>query len=95
MIPTQSTHRVDDLIHLPQIHAVHLSVQFVKVLFEASVIHFVGFSIGFVEQYQYGFSVTEILWIFCDIGSQLFKVSFQVNHLQSVVMLTLSALNYK
>jgi len=91
MVPAQCTHRVDDPVHVPQFHAVHLSVEFVEVLLDGSIVHPVGFRVSFVEQCQYRIAVSEVWRIFCDIASQFFKVLFQINHLQSVVMLTLKS----
>ena len=62
---------------------------------EDTVVHPVRFCVGFVEQCQYRFPIPKIRRIFCDIGSQFFEIAFQVNHLQSVVMLTLMDPNYK
>ena len=59
MISTQNTYRVDDLIHLPQVHAVHLPVEFVEVLFDSTIVHPVGFSVGFVEQCQHRIAVPD------------------------------------
>jgi len=36
MISTQSTYRVDDLIHLLDLHSVHLSVEFVEVFLDGT-----------------------------------------------------------
>ena len=95
MISAQGTHRVDYIIHLPQLHAVHLQVEFVEIFLDGAIVHPVGFCVGFIEQYQYRIAVSEIWRIFCDIGSQFLKIVFQSNHLQGVVMLTPSQLNYK
>ena len=91
MVTAQPANRVDDLIHLPQLHSVHLPIQFVEVFPDRSIIHLVGISVGFVEQCQYRFTVSEVWRIFCDMGSQSLEIVIQANHLQSVVMLTLKS----
>ena len=91
MVSAQCAYWIDDFIHLPQFHSVHQSIQLVEVILNCTVIHLVGISIGFVEQSQYRFTVTEVRWILLDIFSQLFKIGFHVNHIPRVVMLTLKS----
>ena len=69
MIPAEGTYGVDDPVHVPQLHAVHLPVEFVKVFLDRAIVHPVGFSVSFVEQCQYRVAVPEIRRIFCNIDS--------------------------
>ena len=52
MIPAEFANRVDDLIHLPQGHAVHLPVEFVEVFFDLLVMVRVILVVTLVEHDQ-------------------------------------------
>lgn len=59
-----------------------------EVLFDGVIIHPVVICVGFTKHCQDRVSVTEVRWVLHDVGPQFLKIVFQVNHLQSVVMLT-------
>ena len=60
MIPAKRTDRINDPIHLPQIHAVHLSVQFFKVRFGLGIIQSVILAICLIQQRQHRVPIPKI-----------------------------------
>ena len=76
MICTQLTDRVDDLIHLPEGHAVHLPVEFVEVFFDLLIIVRVVLVVALVEQGQNRLAIAVVGWVLLDVGFQGFKELF-------------------
>ena len=70
VVSAQGTDWVDDFIHLLERHAVHQRIEVIEVLLQLSVIHEVGFCVGFVEHGQDGVSVSEVRWVGVKVGFQ-------------------------
>ena len=45
---------IDNLIHLPERHAIHQLIQFMEILLDLVIIHQVDFIVGFVEHSEDG-----------------------------------------
>ena len=84
VIPAELADRIYNVVHLPQWHPVHLLVELVEVCADLLVVIWAVFVVALVGHGQDRFSIPEVWGILCDISSQFFKVSFQVNHLQSI-----------
>lgn len=82
MFPAEGADGIDDLIHLPQALTGHLSVQFIKAVFNSAVIQTVGFSVTLVEHGEYGISITEVRRVVFQVGFQPLKVSYQQDTFQ-------------
>lgn len=72
MIPAEFTDRVDDLIHLPEGHSVHLLVEGIKIRFDLFVV-WVVFAVAFVEHGQDRFAVTKVWRVLYNVFSQCLK----------------------
>ena len=59
MVSAEGVNRIEDLIHLPQIHTVHLEVQFVEVCLEPVIVKAVAFAVGFVQLGKYRVTIAE------------------------------------
>lgn len=80
MVPAKAADRVQDPVHLPEGHAVHLLIKLVEVLFDSAVVHGVDLGVGFVEHGQNGLAAAGRMGV--DVGSEgCVKVS-QGKHLQ-------------
>lgn len=60
VVTAEGADRVDDPVHLAQLHAVHPLVQFVEVRLDLGTVHGVDFVVGFIEQSQGGRTVAEV-----------------------------------
>lgn len=60
MIPTQFAYRIDDLIHLPQGHSVHLPVQLIEICLYLLVVVRIVFVMVFVKHGQVRFPISII-----------------------------------
>ena len=60
VIPAEPTDRIDDPIHIPQLHTVHQLVQFMEIIFDLGIIQAVTFAVSFVQHSKYRISVTEV-----------------------------------
>ena len=51
MIPAQGTDRVDDSVHLPQLHAVHGLVQGIEICLDLLIVQIIDLVIGFIQEH--------------------------------------------
>lgn len=63
VIPAQFTVWVDNLIHLPQRHTVHLLVELIEILADLFIVVGVVFVEAFVQQTQDGIRISIIRWM--------------------------------
>lgn len=76
VIPEDGTDRIENLIHLPQVHAVHRPVQFAEVFLNSVVVHSVDLAVGFVEKLQNGFAAVKVWRVFGNLFSWRIDVFF-------------------
>ena len=96
MIPAEFTDWVDNLIHLPERHSVHLLVELIEVRAVLFVIVGIVFVVALVKHGEDRLTITEIRRLGFDIGFQSVKISFQGKTSQKFwVMLPWKAVNYK
>ena len=76
MISAELADWVEDLIHLPQGHSVHLSIEFIEVCFDLFVVVGVILVVAFVEHGQHGIAISVAGWMLLDMGFQGFKKLF-------------------
>ena len=60
MMATKAAHRINDLIHLPQGHAVHLLVEPLEIRLDLLIGHGVDVAVGFVEEAQHRLVISQI-----------------------------------
>ena len=82
MLPTESTDRVDDFIHILQGYAVHQLVKLVETRFDLLVVVWAVFIMALIEHPQNGIRIPAIWWVLFNVGVQSFNVFFHVYHLQ-------------
>ena len=70
MIPAEPANRIDDLIHLPQRHAIHLLVELVEICTDLLIVVGIVFIVALVEQGQDRFAVPEVGGIRFDMRFQ-------------------------
>ena len=73
MIPAEPAYRVDDPIHLPQLHAVHQAIEFIEVLIYLLVIIWIAFIMAFVKYGQHRLTIPIIGWLRLDISLRFLK----------------------
>ena len=76
MIPAEPTHRVDDPIHLPQLHAIHQAVELIEIFLYLPVIIWIAFVVAFVEHGQRGLTIPIIRYMRIIIDYQFLKIRF-------------------
>ena len=76
MIMAEFTDWIDNLIHLPQGHSVHLLVELVEVRLYLLIVIGIIFVIAFVEHGQDGLSIAKVRGMHLNIGFQCFKIRF-------------------
>ena len=81
MIPAEFADRIDDVIHLPERHSVHLLVELMEVRTDLFVIVGIVFVVAFVEHGQDGVAVPKVWWMLCNVPFQSFQEFFHVHHL--------------
>ena len=79
MIAAESANRVDDLIHFPQRHAIHLLVELMEVRSYPLIVVGIVFVVALVEHGQDRFAVPKVGWISFDMRFQRFKTGIQNN----------------
>ena len=76
MITAEGTDRIDNLIHLPERHPIHLLVQLIEVCFNLLVVIGTVFVVAFIEHSQNRFTITVVGWVLLNVGFQGFKELF-------------------
>ena len=79
MIAAESANRIDDLIHLPQRHAIHLLVELMEVRSYLLIVVGIVFVVALVEHGQDRFAVSEAGWIRFDMRLQALKLGIHGN----------------
>ena len=79
MIPAEFTDRVNDLIHLPERHPIHLPVELVEVRTDLFVVIGIVFVVALVEHGEDRLAIAAVGWIGFYVGFQKFKIRFQGN----------------
>jgi hypothetical protein len=96
VIPAEFADWIDDLIHFPQGHSVHLLVEFIEVCLDLFVVIRIDFAVAFVEHGQDGVGIAEVEWMGFDVRFYGFQISFQGNTSQKIwVMLHWKRADYK
>ena len=67
MIPAEIAHQVNDLIHLPEQHSVHLLVELIEVLTDLLIVIGIVFFVAFVEQGQDRLAISQVRWMLCNM----------------------------
>lgn len=67
MISAEGADGIEDVIYLPQIHTVHLAVQFVEVRLDPVIVHAVLFAVGLVQQGKYRIAVAEVRLVISNV----------------------------
>ena len=70
MVPAEFADRVDDFVHLPQGHPIHLLVQLIEICFYLLIIIGAVFVVAFIEHSQHGISIAVVEWMLLDMGFQ-------------------------
>ena len=73
MISTEFTDWVDNLIHLPQGHTVHLLIKFIEVRFNLLVVIGIVLVVAFIEHGECRLTVAIVGWMLLDMGFQYFE----------------------
>ena len=91
VIPAEGADRVNDPIHILQLHAVHGLVQGIEVCLDLGILHGIHLGVGFVKKRQDRIATAEVRRIFCQAGFELVEIGFHGNTSRSIwVMLTLN-----
>ena len=81
MIPAQLTDRIDNFVHLPERHSVHLLVELMEVRTDLLVIVGIVFVVAFVEHGEDRLTVPEVWWMLRNMPFQNFQEFFHGHHL--------------
>ena len=96
MVTAQFADWIDDLIHLPKRHPIHLLVELIEICLYLLVVIGIVFVMALIEHSQNRLSIPEIRWMGFDLGFQGLKKCFQGNTSQRIwVMLPWKTANYK
>ena len=79
MVAAESAYRIDDLVHLPQRHTVHLLVEIIEIRSYQFLVIWIDFVVAFVEHGLDRFPVHEIGWICFDMRFQFLKIGIHDN----------------
>ena len=96
MIPAECTDRVNDPVHLLQLHAVHRLVHFIEICLDLGIVHLICLVVGFIEESQDGLATIHVWRVIRQQGFELVEKRFQGNTSQKIwVMLTWKTIIYK
>lgn len=84
MVTAESTHGINEPVHVLQGHPVHGFVEGVEVRLGLGIVQVVDLAVGFVEKRQDGIAVAEVWWILRNVGFEFLEIGFQHYHLRSV-----------
>lgn len=79
MFPAEGADRVDNTIHVPERHAIHLLVELVEVRADLFVVIGIVFIVALVEHGEDRLAIAVVWWIGFYVGFQKFKIRFQGN----------------
>ena len=96
MIPAELTDRIDDVIHLPQGHPVHLLVKLIEVCLYLLIIIWIVLVVAFVEHSQNRLPIAKVRWMGFNVRFNSFQKCFQGTTSQKFwVILPWKTVNYK
>ena len=59
VVPAELTDRINNLVHITQVHTVHQLVQFMEIIFDLGIVQAVAFAVSFVQHGKYRISGIE------------------------------------
>ena len=81
MIPAEPTDRINDAVHLPERHPIHLLVELIEVRTDLLVVIGIVFVVAFIEHRQNGVTIPKVRWMLRNMLFQGFQELFHYYHL--------------
>ena len=67
MVPAEGADGIQDAVHLQQVQAVHLAVEFVEVCLDPVIVQAVAFAVGFIQQGKHRVAAAEVRLMVSDV----------------------------
>ena len=67
MVPAEGADGIQNVVHLPQVHAVHVAVKLIEARLDPVIVQAVAFAVGFVQQGKHSVAAAEVRLVGSDV----------------------------